>query len=91
MFQSDVRLSGDGRIIVKRSLRLRVAHASRVLVAVSRRNELFLGAPSRNCLHHRRKVREGEDAIGPSRTGASARDARATQICRVEIVDEHKV
>src|SRR5437870_5517817 len=44
-----------------------VARASRVLVSASRRNNLF------------REVRDGEDAIGPSRTGGRTRDARATR------------
>src|SRR5439155_23184822 len=60
-----------------------VAHPFRVLVAVSRRNQLF--SPCRSLVEKaalrffaRKKVRGGEDAIGPSRTGNSTRDACVT-------------
>jgi hypothetical protein len=50
-----------------------VAHASRVLVAVSRRNKLSLGCIMKPAQAFR-KVRDSEHAI------ASTRDACATQI-----------
>ncbi len=50
-----------------------VAHASRVLVAASRRNNLFKRDQRAADFVASRKVRDGEDAI------ASMRDACATQ------------
>ena len=48
------------------------AHASRMLVSASRRNELYRTSQSASGLSAKGKLRDGEDAI------ASTRDARAT-------------
>ena len=58
-----------------------VAHPFRVLVAVSRRNQLFspsLVEKAALRFFARKKGRGGEDAIGPSRTGNGTRDACVT-------------
>ncbi len=50
----------------------RVAHASRVLVSASRRNNLFLNVPRRKKVEIETKVRDREDRL------AGTRDACAT-------------
>ena len=59
-----------------------VAHASRVLVAVFHRNNLSSCCAMEHPARLLRKVRDREDALGPSRTGICTRDACATQSLR---------
>jgi len=64
-----------------------VAHASRVLVLVSRRNNLLLcGILSAN--DALRKVRDREDALAPA---AAGRDACATHTSRETVVRSYDV
>jgi hypothetical protein len=72
MFQCHAQLSRDKGVVVSARGGVRVARASRVLVAASRRNELWLWVPSRGTWRFKTKVRDGEDAI------ANTRDACAT-------------
>jgi hypothetical protein len=55
-----------------------VARASGVLVAVSRRNNLFQWFRIES-VRVVKEVRDGKDALGPSRTGVNTRDACATR------------
>src|SRR5207249_4739414 len=62
-----------------------VAHASRVLVSASRRNNLLGGQASRGRSGASGKVRDREDAL------ASTRDACATQTSRPPAATKHLV
>ena len=83
MSQPDVRLSRNRRFVV--SADFWVARASRVLVAASRRNNLFFGFSFSSLRRFERRVRDGEHAIVRFR-GAQAAGLWCSAACRARVL-----